>query len=138
KIILLSMLLGLLNADLAAAFPTQDDQTPGMLALHYRKKSNWWLRLDAAVVDGKVTTSPPDLEKLDRRLETFTMAGFDSNFNRWGLRLNVKAESSTRRQAEKDPPKAQVDATIVTMRPSIDITFETDKGLEIFFGREMK
>jgi hypothetical protein len=123
--------------EIANAYPTQDDNTPGTLAIGYRKQSNWWLRQDAAVVDAKITTSPPDSAKLDRRLEGMTILGFDSHIaGRFGFRFNVEAEHSTRRQAEQVPPEAQIDATRNEYRPSVDFTFETDQGLEIFIGHE--
>lgn len=122
----------------AAAFPTQDDQTPGAMATNFRQKNKVWTRLDMGFVDGKVT-SKPGTTKLDRRIESMAVAGFDAGFNqRWGVRGNFKADYSKRRQSEEEEPRADVDETVTTYAPSLDVTFVTDKGLEIFGGAVMQ
>lgn len=124
-----------LAANLSSAFPLQDDQTPGQMALQYRRQNNIWLRTDGAFVDAKVTSHPPDSTKFDRRVEGFSALGFDAVIGqRFGIRLNAKAEVSKHRQAEKDEPRAIVDETIKTYSPSLDLTYLTEKGLEIFGG----
>lgn len=134
------LLLGaVLCAPLARAFPAQDDQTAGTMAINFNKQNNAWSRLDLGVVDGKVTTSPPDAVKYDRRAETLGVLGAEGIFaKRFGARLNLKGEISKRRQQEAEGPKATVDSVVKTYRPSLDLTFITDKGLEIFGGQEMQ
>src|SRR5690606_20419712 len=58
-------------------FPTQDDETLGVQALHYRKQSNFWFRVDMGGTDGRTTTKPPGSTYLDRWVETFINAGGD-------------------------------------------------------------
>lgn len=124
-----------LTGTLAQAFPAQDDHSPGTMAVRWNKRSNAWARFDLGVFDGKVTSSPPDATKFDRRIETLAIAGADTTFgSRFGARINVKAESSKRRQAEEEEPKAVVDETQSKLAPSLDLTFVTDKGLELFAG----
>jgi len=120
----------------AMAFPTQDDNTLGTMALKYKKRSNWWSRVDLSLVDAKVVTTPPDSAKIDRRIEGFSNLGFDVNFGKYGFRFNGELEHSHRRQAEEDASQAIVESTRNKIRPSIDFTFETDKGLELFIGAE--
>ncbi len=129
----------MLYAPLATSFPAQDDQTAGTMAINFNKQNNAWSRLDLGVVDGKVTTSPPDTVKYDRRAETLAVLGGEVLFaKRFGARLNLKGEFSKLRQQEAEGPKATVDSTVKTYRPSLDLTFITDKGLEIFAGQEMQ
>jgi hypothetical protein len=100
--------MGVFTSSLAAAFPTQDDQTPGTMAANFRRENNFWARFDAGFLDGKITSSP-GTTKLDRRLENLSIVGFDSNLGRWGVRGNVKAEYSKRRQSEDEEPRSVVD-----------------------------
>lgn len=133
------LLVAVLCAPLAAAFPAEDDDTPGSMAIRFNKQNNAWSRMDLSVVDGKVTTSPPDSVKYDRRAETAGSLGAEGILGkRFGVRLNVRGELSKRRQQEAEGPKATVDATVKTYKPSLDLTFITDKGLEIFGGEEME
>jgi hypothetical protein len=119
----------------AHAFPTEDDQTAGEMAINFRRQSNVWSRLDVGVVDAQVKSNPPDATKFDRRLEALAIAGGEADINkRWGLRLNMKAETSKRKEAEQEAPRAIVEKTITTISPSLDGTFVTDKGLEFFVG----
>jgi hypothetical protein len=130
-----SLLAALLGAAPARAFPTQNDRTPGTMALGFRKQSNVWSRVDVGAVDAKVTSTPPDSTKLDRGAELLIDTGFDIAFaKRWGFRMDAVLEMSKRRQSEQDGPKADVDETTSTYTPSADVTFVTDKGLEIFGG----
>ncbi len=132
------LLLGVL-ASRASAFPAEDDQTPGSMALNFNKQNNAWSRFDFGVVDGKVTTSPPDSVKYDRRVEALGIVGAEACFSkRFGARFNAKAEYSLQRQQEKEVPRATVDTTVKTYRPAVDLTFITDKGLEIFAGEEIQ
>ncbi len=103
------------------------------MAANFRRENNFWARFDAGFLDGKITSSP-GTTKLDRRLENLSIVGFDSNLGRWGVRGNVKAEYSKRRQSEDEEPRSVVDETVMTYSPSVDVTFVTDKGLEIFGG----
>ncbi len=119
----------------ALAFPVQDDHSPGVMAQNFRRQSNVWSRLDLGVVDAKVTSSPPDSTKYDRRLEAFVNFGGDLAIQkRYGVRANVKAEYSKRKQAEDEAPRAVVEDTPTAISPSLDATFITNKGLELYAG----
>jgi hypothetical protein len=105
------------------------------MAIAYRQQNNVWSRADVGFVDAKETSSPPDSTKYDRRLEFLGIAGFDWVATpRFGLRFNAKSSYMKRRQAEMDDPKTVVDEQIQTYSPSMDVTFITDKGLEIIGG----
>lgn len=126
-------------ASAAAAYPTEDDQSVGTMAINFRRQSNVWSRLDLGVVDAKVTSSPPDSTKYDRRLEgLYIFGGEGAIAKRWGIRVNAKAEVSHRREAEDEEPRAFVEKTMKTYTPSADVTFVTDKGLELFGGAVMQ
>lgn len=117
------------------AFPTQDDNTPGELAADYQKQSNVWSRFDLGLVDAKVTSSPPDKTKLDRRVEGMAIAGFDAQvMPRFGLRLNAKAFYQKGRRSEKEPPRSVVEHTRKRYLSAGDVTYVTSKGLELFAG----
>ena len=121
----------------ATAFPLEDDDTPGTRAVGFERRTNLWGRFDSGFVDAKITSSPPDEAKLDRRLETYMDAGFDLAFDKkYGLRFDAKATISKRKEAEVDEPRAVVEKTIKSYTPSLDATYVTDKGLEIFAGVE--
>lgn len=131
------VLAAALLAPHAVAFPAEDDQSPGTMAIHFNKQTNVWSRLDFGVLDGKVTTSPPDTTKYDRRAESLGILGAETLVGqRFGVRFNVKGEISKRRQQEASGPTATVDSTVKTFKPSVDLTFITDKGLELFGGVE--
>lgn len=119
----------------AQAFPLEDDQTVGTMAVNFRRQSNIWSQWDLGFVDAQVKSSPPDAVKFDRRLESLAIIGGEAGIaKRWGLRVNVKAEYSRRKEAEQDAPRAVVESTRKTYTPSVDATFVTDKGLELFAG----
>lgn len=123
----------------ARAYPTEDDQSAGTMAINFRRQSNVWSRLDLGIVDAQVKSSPPDATKFDRRLETLAVVGGEAEIaKRFGLRLNVKAEYSKRKEAEQETPRAVVEKSIATYSPSLDGTFITDKGLELFAGLVMQ
>lgn len=129
----------LASAGSVAAFPTQDDQTPGTMANQFKKRRNVWMRVDMGVLDGKVTTSPPDSTTIDRRIESYANFGGEGMLgSRFGARLNVKAESVRRRTSAHEADAPVMDETGATYTPSFDLTFVTDKGLEIFGGVEAK
>jgi hypothetical protein len=127
-------LSSLVLAPAAQAYTGLDEQTPGTLALQFRKQSNAWARVDSGFVDGKVETSPPETIKFDRRLETLVTTGFDAFFKRFGVRGNLKVDYVRRRMEDEEEPKAVDDEETTTYQPSVDFTFVTDKGLELFVG----
>ncbi len=127
------LLVGLVPAA-AGAFPAQDEQSPGGLALGFRKQNKIWSRFDAGVLDGKIKTSPPDTTVYDRRSEAAAQAGFDAVVSqRFGVRVDAKSEYSRRRQAG-DAAAPVSDERKIVNKGALDLTFVTDKGLEIFGG----
>lgn len=129
----------LLMGSAAVAFPTQDDQTPGVMANEFKKRRNVWLRLDMGVLDGKITTTPPNSTTVDRRVEALAMVGGDGMIgSRFAGRLNVKAETTKRRVSAQEDNAPVMDETSAVYTPSFDLTFITDKGLELFGGVEGK
>ncbi len=119
----------------ALAFPMQDEQTAGSMANAAKKRSNYWHHLDLGLFDGKIKTSPPDSFRYDRRMEVLANFGFDWMISgRIGLRANVKGELVRKRLSDDSTPPTIFDHTTQTYRPSLDATFVTDKGLELFGG----
>jgi len=117
------------------AFPMQDDQTAGSMANDAKKRNNYWHHLDLGLFDGKIKTSPPDSFRYDRRIEVLANFGFDRMISgRFGTRVNIKGDVVRRRLADDTVPPTIFDQTVQTYRPSIDFTFITDKGLELFGG----
>lgn len=122
-------------ATTASAFPMQDDQTAGSMANDSRKRNNFWYHVDLAGFDGKVKTSPPDTYRYDRRIEVLTNVGVDRFItSRFAARLNIKGETSRKRLSDDTKPPTIIDHTRTVYRPSLDLTFVTDKGLELFGG----
>jgi hypothetical protein len=119
----------------AGAFEMQDDQTAGSMANDARKRNNYWHRLDLGVFDGRVKTSPPDSFRYDRRLELMANIGVDRFLTqRIGARLNVKGEYTRKRLSDDTDPPTIIDHNRMRYHPSLDFTFVTDKGLELFGG----
>lgn len=119
----------------AAAIATADDQTPGGMALRFGRKSNAWGRLDLGIFDGRVKTSPPDAVTVERRVEGVSTLGFDAALGaQFAARLNVAASASKQRQMHVQEPQATVDRSLQILAPALDLTFITDKGLELFAG----
>lgn len=119
----------------ASAFEMQDDQTAGSMANDARKRHNYWHRLDLSVFDGRVKTSPPDSFRYDRRLGLLANIGADRFITqRVGARLNVKGEYVRKRLSDDSDPPTIIDHNRAIYRPSLDLTFVTDKGLELFGG----
>ena len=94
--------------------------------------------LDSGFVDGKVETSPAQAIKYDRRLESIGSLGFEVARSRFGLRVNAKADYVRRRVADAETPRTIEDQEFTTFLPSAELTFVTDKGLEIFVGQEIR
>lgn len=115
-----------------------DQDNPGRSALRYRKETKIWYSVDSEFVDGQVTTSPLQSVKYDRRLTSVSSLGFDLATERLGLRANAKAYYVRRRVADAEAPKTFEDTEFGTALPSVDITFVTDKGLELFFGKQVR
>jgi hypothetical protein len=117
------------------AFPMQDDQTAGSMANDAKKRNNYWHHFDLGLFDGKIKTSPPDSHRYDRRMEVLANFGFDRMITgRLGARINIKGEFVRKRLSDDSDPPTIFDQTIQTYRPSLDVTFITDKGLELFGG----
>lgn len=119
----------------AFSFPLQDDQTAGSMANDAKKRNNYWHHLDLGLFDGKIKTSPPDSHRYDRRVEVLANFGFDRMITgRLGARLNIKGDFVRKRLSDDSEPPTIFDQTSQTYRPSLDVTFITDKGLELFGG----
>lgn len=133
----LLLLLMLAGAQVALAFPTQDDQSPGTLASGFKKRRAVWARSDVGVMDGIITTTPPDSKNYDRRIEVLANVGGEAMLStRFAARLNVKADAVKRRVTSEDVHSPVLDETSVVYHPAFDLTFITDKGLELFGGVE--
>lgn len=131
----LLLLFFFLKPSLSLAFPMQDDQTAGSMANDSRKRNNYWHRVDLGLFDGKIKTSPPDSFRYERRLEVLANVGVDRFItSRFAARLNVKGEYSRMRLSDDSQPPTIIDHTRTVYRPSFDLTFVTDKGLELFGG----
>ena len=134
---ILTLLIICCASGVAAAFTGQDDQTPGLLALQFARRSHVWSRFDLGGVDAQVKTSPPGSVRFDRRVEGFAVIGFDAVMGaRFGLRLNVKGSYSKQRESQNDQTESVIDQTQQVYTPSADLTFVTTQGLEIFAGAE--
>lgn len=124
-----------LSALPAFAFPAQDDTTPGTMALAYKGNRDFTVRQDLGVVDAKVVTYPPDSAKLDRRLESLSIVGFNLPINsRFGVRAQAAYEYSHRREAETEEPISLVDRTVMKIAAQADGVFITTGGLELSGG----
>jgi hypothetical protein len=117
------------------SFPTQDDESPGIKALHFGKHVNTWGRLDFGGVDGTVKTSPPDTIKYDRKIEAAAELGTERMLTPdLSGRANLKAGWEIHKEEEKDPPKSPIERSISTFEPSLDVTYVNPRGLEMFVG----
>ncbi len=120
------------------AFNTQNDWSPGKMALAYEKTSHFWLRFDLGLFDGSITTQPSESKAVDRRIEQLTVFGAEQAINpRIGLRFNFLSETSQIRKSESKSQSQIADTRTIKLTPSIDATFITDAGLEVFVGLAM-
>jgi hypothetical protein len=131
----ISFLLFILTPGEAFGFAMQNEWTPGKLALRYRKSPQYWSESNAAFIDGSVTNTTSANQRLDRRLTVGHVSGADVVAQpRFGLRLNVLFSATKRRQLETVEPEATIDETYYRIYPSIDGTYITPAGLELFAG----
>ena len=121
----------------ALAFTGEDEATIGTRAVDFSRKSDTFGTVAIGGVDIKVVTSPPGSATYDRRMEAAADAGFNAAIgSRFGMRFDAKGEWRRRRKEEQEAPKAVVESTMTEAHPSIDLTYLTDKGLEIVAGIE--
>ena len=135
SLLIVCLVIFSLVPSMSYSFPMQDDQTAGSMANDAKKRNNYWHHLDLGLFDGRIKTSPPDSFRYDRRAEVAANFGFDRMITgRIGTRLNIKGDLVRKRLSDDSVPPTIFDTTIQTYRPSIDFTFVTDKGLELFGG----
>jgi hypothetical protein len=124
-----------LSATSSFGFPTQDDESPGIKALHFARRGDIWARLDFGGVDGTVKTSPPNTIKYDRKIEAFSEIGAEIPVTEaLSLRGNFKANWEIHKEEEEDPPKSPIERSFSTFDPSLDATYVNPRGLEMFAG----
>lgn len=119
----------------ADAFELYFENSPGIDALEFNKRSGIAVYGDAALIDGAITSSPPDSTYYDRSLMTQVRVVSNVAFTpKMGLRTQLTTGSVIRKQEEAELPRTLTESTRLYLAPAVDGTFVTATGLELVLG----
>ncbi len=111
------------------------DHSIGRDALSYRRAADFWTTAEAFLIDGSVTSFPPDETTYDRSLIVASRAGSNVPIDgRFGVRIVVDVEGNILKRHTGSEPRKIDEAIAYTGRPSLDVTLLTATGIEVFGG----
>lgn len=124
-------------ATICFGFETLDDYSPISEAADFEKKSDSFTTGDSALVDGQITSFPPDQTTYDRTLVSMLRPGFNVSIaNKLAIRTILETRYYIRKQHEEEEPRRIIEEDWFDGRPSIDLTVFGTAGLEIFGGAQ--
>ena len=122
-------------ADQSFANETIVEYSVGLDAVDSRGKSEVIFNADGALLDGAVTSFPPDQTTFDRTAMGLSRIGFNARFTpTFSLRFIAESRYHLRRQYEEEQPRRIVEERWFEGRPSLDFTYYTVGGVELFGG----
>ena len=90
---------------------------------------------DEILVDGQITSYPPDLTTYDRTLITMLKIGTNINLNeKFGLRFISDTRFNMRKAYEEKEPRNVTEENWLEIKPTLDLTFRAASGIEFFAG----
>lgn len=110
-------------------------QTPATLALRFKKTTASWVDVTCGYFDGTIASNQSDAKHYDRRIGFGSGLGVElPTASNLSFRLDMRAESIIRRQVESGSPETFIDERSIHARPTLDLTYVTPAGLELFVG----
>ena len=118
-----------------AVTPLDEDASPGIHALRFKRAPATWNGLKAVTFDGSVTDDQSGSQNYDRRVAGGCAFGFEQPvMPNLSTRLDLRGEAVTRRQKMGLEPKTMTEESYIVGRPSVDVTYITPASLELFAG----
>lgn len=112
-----------------------DDASPGVHALRFKRAPATWNGAKAVAYDGVITDHQAGSRTYDRRIAGGGAFGFENPLApNLSVRLDLRAETVTRRQKMALAPETITDESYFIVRPNFDVTYITPASLEIFMG----
>jgi len=119
----------------AFSFDTFEDRTLGYELVNSGTTSDFFAAADEILVDGQITSYPPDLTTYDRTLITMLKIGTNINLNeKFGLRFISDTRFNMRKAYEEKEPRNVTEENWLEIKPTLDLTFRAASGIEFFAG----
>jgi hypothetical protein len=130
-------LLCAINSSVATAYETLEYYSPISDAAEFNKDSGVRIQSDAALLDGAITSYPPDQTTFDRTLISIFRAISHYQISpRLALRPVFEGRHYIHKIHEESEPRRLTEDSRYEARPSVDLTFTTAAGIELFVGAE--